>query len=127
VGDADRRAAAAQLLALMAARLEDQPFSQVLQQHLWSQAAAGDATLLLDGRRGHAAAHCCMQAAAADWLRVALQPPADGDEGSIRAITTEGRVLLAGPDAALLWVGEGPPPSGLEMLLALPSVGATSD
>lgn len=125
VGDVDRRAAAAQLLALMASRLEGRAFAEVLQQQLWSQVAAGEATLLLEGRRGDVAAHCCMQARAADWLRVALHPAAGAEDlSALRIISTEGRVLLARADAALLWTGEGPAPSGLETLLAEPPVGA---
>lgn len=120
-GGSATQAAAAQVLASIAAAAANAPFAAVLERELWSTLAAGDALLLLDRRRGAAALHCCVRATAADWLRLglrlAMQRPGD-DRGSPVALNTIGRVLLAGPGpAALLWVGEGDPPSGLETLL----------
>lgn len=116
-GNADRRAAAAQILAGVAANIDGRSFTALLQD-LWSDIAVHDAWLLLDRRRGQGVAHCCLQASAADWLRLGLQqaPPAPAP-AKVQVIATEGRTLLRGPDAALLWVGSGPAPSGLEMLL----------
>lgn len=115
-GSEDRRAAAAQLLAAVAAAIEGARFTSVLQEWLWWETAAGDARVALDSRNGDAAAHCCLLAAAADWLRIGLVlAGAAADE--VRIVRTAGRVLVAGAGGALLWVGEGPPPSGLEMLL----------
>jgi len=71
----------AQLLALLAARLEGAPFAAVLEQRLWSRMAAGDATVMLDHRRGDMAAHCCVRASIGDWLRLALVLAADGRVG----------------------------------------------
>src|SRR5690606_4246954 len=67
------QAAAAQLLASIASVIEDRPFAVVLQEILWTVTAAGDAQLMLDRRNGQAAAHCCLRASAADWLRVGLR------------------------------------------------------
>jgi hypothetical protein len=117
-------AAAAQLLASVASSLEGDSFAAALEQTLWSATAAGDATLPLDRRRGEAAAHCCLRATAADWLRLGLAvAAAGGTHDAVRTFTTAGRVLLVGsPGQAVLWVGEGEPPSGLETLLIGPSL-----
>jgi hypothetical protein len=118
------QAAAAQVLAGIAALVGNGTFTTVLERELWSALATGDATVLLDRRRGSAAMHCCLRAAAADWLRLALQlgTGAPGlSSGDIGVRATDGRVLVFGPGpAALLWMGEGEPPSGLENLLAGP-------
>lgn len=114
-GAEDRRPAAAQLLASVAAAVEQRPFAAVLQQHLWSGVAAGDATLMLDRRRGEAAAHCCLEASAADWLRLGMH--LSKSAGSVRVMASDGRALVVGPAGAALWVGSGAPPSGLEILL----------
>jgi len=112
----DRRAAAAQLLAMVAASMEGTRFTTVLEEWLWSEASAGDAWLTLDRRNGDAAAHCCIRAAAADWLRIGLAlAGAAGNE--VRVVRTRGRLLAFGAGGSLLWVGTGPAPSGLEMLL----------
>lgn len=115
------QAAAAQVLAGIAAAAGGASFAVVLEHELWSTLARGDALLVLDRRRGAAAAHCCLRATAADWLRLglflAMHRP--GSSATPLAIATGGRALLAGPGpSALLWVGEGDPPSGLETLLA---------
>lgn len=116
----DRRAAAAQLLVEVASAAGGAPFVEVLQP-LWSRIAMHDASLLLDRRRGVAATHCCIEAAAADWLRVGLHSAAQGPAtAALRSLRSEGRALLFAPGGAVLWVGEGPEPSGLEMLLATP-------
>jgi CubicO group peptidase (beta-lactamase class C family) len=72
----------AQLLALLAARLEGKPFTTLLEERLWARVAAGDATVMLDHRRGDMAAHCCVNASIGDWLRLALVLAADGRVGS---------------------------------------------
>ncbi len=71
----------AQLLAVLAARLAAAPYVQVLEQLLWSQLAANDAVAMLDRPRGHIAAHCCLTATAADWLRLGLLLANDGRIG----------------------------------------------
>jgi CubicO group peptidase (beta-lactamase class C family) len=71
----------AQLLALLSARLEGAAFATLLEDRLWSRVAAGDATVMLDHRRGDMAAHCCMRARIGDWLRMALALAADGHVG----------------------------------------------
>lgn len=111
-------AAAAQLLASVLVAVEGQPYAAVLQEHLWSRIAAGDALLMLERRNGQAAAHCCLRASAADWLRVGLRAAeAAGASSGIRTVVGSGRVLVIGPERALFWAGSGPAPSGLEMLL----------
>ena len=79
----------AQLLAVLAARLAAAPYAQVLEQLLWSQLAANDAVAMLDRPRGNIAAHCCLTATAADWLRLGLLLANDGRIG-------ERQVLPAG-------------------------------
>jgi hypothetical protein len=114
------RAAAAQVLAAIAAAAGGAPFDMVLERELWSTLAAGDAVLMLDRRRGAAAMHCCLKARAEDWLRLGLFLATQNPGGSAGplAIATTGRAMLAGPGpSALLWVGDGDPPSGLETLL----------
>jgi hypothetical protein len=114
---ATRPMAAAQLLASVAAAAQGSTFVQALETQLWSGLATGDATLLLDRRRGNAAAHCCLHARAADWLRLGLRLGAAGS-GDLRVVRTDGRALLVAPGSgAVLWVGVGEAPSGLEMLL----------
>jgi CubicO group peptidase (beta-lactamase class C family) len=71
----------AQLLALVAARIDGVPYTEVLQQRLWSRVAAGDALAMLDHRDGDMAAHCCLRASLGDWLRLALLLAADGRHG----------------------------------------------
>lgn len=118
-GTVDRRAAAAQILAGVAASIEGRSFTALLQE-LWSGIAVDDAWLLLDRRQGHGVAHCCLQASAADWLRLGLhqdQASVADPAATVQVIATEGRALLRAPGAALLWVGQGAAPSGLEMLL----------
>lgn len=79
----------AQLLAVVAGVVEQNTFATVLERRLWSQFAAAPATGLLDRRRGMLAAHCCLSAAAADWLRLGLLLANDGRSG-------ERRILPAG-------------------------------
>ena len=114
-------AAAAQLLASVVEAVEGERFATVLERELWSQHAASDATLLLDHRRGAAAAHCCLEASPPDWLQLGLLLAAAGDSsGSSRTWSTAGRALVVSADgtAAAFWAGEGAPPSGLEILIA---------
>jgi Beta-lactamase len=72
----------AQLLAVLAARLGAAPYAQLLEELLWSQMAANDAIAMLDRPRGTIAAHCCLTAAAADWLRLGLLLASDGRVGA---------------------------------------------
>ncbi len=58
------------------------PYARLLEQQLWSQLAAADATALLDHPRGNIAAHCCLRATAADWLRLGLLLAARGRIGA---------------------------------------------
>jgi CubicO group peptidase (beta-lactamase class C family) len=74
-------AANAQLLAVLASRAAGTDYAALLQRHLWSQFAAQDAVGMLDHRRGQMAAHCCLRAAAADWLRLGLLLAAGGRVG----------------------------------------------
>jgi hypothetical protein len=74
----EESAANAQLLALVAARLERRTFASVLETQLWSRVAADDAFAMLDHRRGDVAAHCCLRASIGDWLRVGLLLVDDG-------------------------------------------------
>jgi CubicO group peptidase (beta-lactamase class C family) len=72
----------AQLLAMLAARLTGVRHADLLEQQLWSQLAADDAKVLLDHPRGNMAAHCCVRAAATDWLRLGLMLADDGRIGA---------------------------------------------
>lgn len=74
----------AQLLAMVAGQAGGAPYAQVLEQRLWSRFAADEAWLLLDHRRGAAAAHCCLRASVGDWLRLGLLLAADGRSGEAR-------------------------------------------
>jgi CubicO group peptidase (beta-lactamase class C family) len=73
----------AQLLAMVAAGVAGAPFKDVLQEKLWSRIAADDAEAMLDHRAGEAAAHCCLRASIADWLRLALLIAADGRDARV--------------------------------------------
>lgn len=124
------QAAAAQVLAVIASGAGSATFSMVLERELWSVLAAGDARLVLDRRRGAPALHCCLQARAADWLRLGLELAAHRAEGTASPLVfaTAGRALLAGPGpSALVWVGDGDPPSGLETLLPIAQPAATAE
>ena len=71
-----------QLLAIVAGELADQPWADLLESRVWSRFAAHPARGMLDHRRGEMAAHCCLEAAAEDWLRVALVLAGAGDAHS---------------------------------------------
>jgi CubicO group peptidase (beta-lactamase class C family) len=71
-----------QLLALLAARQTGVRYAELREQQLWSQFAAAEAQATLDHPRGNIAAHCCLSAAAADWLRLGLLLADDGRVGS---------------------------------------------
>jgi hypothetical protein len=71
-----------QLLAVLAARQSGIRYAELLEQQLWSQMAATDAVATLDHPRGNIAAHCCLRAAAADWLRLGLLLADGGRIGS---------------------------------------------
>jgi hypothetical protein len=62
----------AQLLSLLAGRVDGGGFAHALQRHLWGRLAAHEATGMLDHRRGNLSATCCLEAAPLDWLRVGL-------------------------------------------------------
>lgn len=76
----------AQLLALLAEKFDRGSFAQVLQQRLWSRFAGQPAIGMLDHPRGNLAAHCCLRAAAEDWLRLGLLIAADGRAGTTRIL-----------------------------------------
>jgi hypothetical protein len=76
-----------QLLAMLAGKLRDAQYASLLESRLWRQLAAHSARGVLDHRRGALAAHCCFEAAAEDWLRLALLLANDG--------RSAGRQLLA--------------------------------
>src|SRR6185369_4512386 len=79
-------AANAQLLALLAERIDRSSFAPLLQQRLWSRFAGQPAIGMLDHPRGNLAAHCCLRAAAEDWLRLGLLIAADGRSGTVRVL-----------------------------------------
>jgi CubicO group peptidase (beta-lactamase class C family) len=72
----------AQLLALVASRIDNAPFAEVVQRRLWSRMAANDATAMLDHRGGDMAAHCCLRASIGDWLRLGALLAHDGRHGT---------------------------------------------
>lgn len=117
-------AAAAQLLADVAAAADSDTFAAVLERRLWKDLAAGDAMLVMDRRRGGSAVHCCARARASDWLRLGLRLTAtryDQSRERAHVLATQGRALvLSAAGGVVLWIGEGDPPSGLEMLLSEP-------
>lgn len=117
--DTARAAAAAQLLGSVAAGAGQASVAEVLQD-FWSRMAADDARLPLDRRRGVPALHCCLQATAADWLRLGARL-ADGAGSKLRTAASEGRALVAGKGGAVLWIGSGKAPSSLEILLGFPT------
>lgn len=119
-----RAAAAAQLLASVAAAVEGRPFADVLQTGLWARIASADASVMLDRRLGVAAAHCCIRAAPADWLRLGLHLSQAAHDAPTQVLRSAGRALVASPDGAIFWMGQGPAPSGLEMLLQSPGAAA---
>lgn len=117
------RAAAAQLLANVAAAAGGGTYAAVVEQRLWAGLAAHDAVVMLGRRRGEAAAHCCLRARASDWLRLGLRLGNSGGaalSGPVRVFVTGDRALAVAEGAAVLWVGTGAPPAGLEMLLLPP-------
>lgn len=72
----------AQLLALVASRIDHAPFNEVLERRLWSRMAAQPATAMLDHRGGEMAAHCCLRASIGDWLRLGMLLANDGRLGA---------------------------------------------
>jgi CubicO group peptidase (beta-lactamase class C family) len=71
----------AQLLALVASRIDDEPFGEVLEKRVWSRLAGADAMAMLDHRGGDMAAHCCLRASIGDWLRLGMVLAHDGRFG----------------------------------------------
>jgi len=76
----------AQLLSLLMEQVTGTGYAAVLEQRLWSRFAAHEAVATLDHRRGNMAAHCCIRAAAGDWLRLGLMLANDGQSGSLRLL-----------------------------------------
>jgi hypothetical protein len=81
----------AQLLAVVAGTIDGAGYAVALDRNLWQRFASGAATGLLDHRRGNMAAHCCIRAAAGDWLRLGLLL-ADGGKVAGARILPEGYV-----------------------------------
>jgi len=75
-----------QLLSLIAGRLDGGSYASALQRHLWGRIAEHDAVGLLDHRRGNLAAHCCLQAAPVDWLRIGVLLARDGNSSAGRML-----------------------------------------
>jgi len=71
-----------QLLAMIAAQEAGLRYADLLERELWSQVAAADGVATLDHLRGNIAAHCCLAAAATDWLRLGLLLADDGRVGT---------------------------------------------
>jgi len=76
----------AQLLALLAERIDHSSYAGILQRRLWSGFAGQPAIGMLDHTRGNLAAHCCLRAAAEDWLRLGLLLAGDGKVGTVRML-----------------------------------------
>jgi hypothetical protein len=98
----------AQLLALLAGRLSRQGYADLLESALWRQIGADDARAVLDHPRGEIAAHCCIGAAAGDWLRVALRFAWEGNIGSgpplsSRVLADVGVTHPLNPGQGLVW------------------------
>jgi hypothetical protein len=98
----------AQLLALLAGRLSSRDYADLLEGVLWQQIAAGGARATLDHPRGQIAAHCCLGAAAGDWLRVALLLAQGGHVGSrallpAQVLAQVGRDHPVNPGQGLVW------------------------
>lgn len=118
-------AANAQLLALVAARSSGRGYSELLEDLLWSRLAADDARAVLDHPRGEMAAHCCISATAADWLRVAQLLAQRGRAGSVQLLPATqlgevGRDHPVNPGQGLVWRVES---AGSDQLLLLRSTG----
>ncbi len=79
----------AQLLALLASRMDRSSYADALQRRLWTKFAGQPAFGLLDHPRGNLSAHCCFRAAAEDWLRLGLLLAGNGKVGA-------GRILAPG-------------------------------
>jgi CubicO group peptidase (beta-lactamase class C family) len=75
-----------QLLAMLAARVTGVRYAELIEQRLWSQIAASDAVATLDHPRGNIAAHCCLRAAADDWLRLGLLLSDGGRVGPLQLL-----------------------------------------
>jgi hypothetical protein len=101
----------AQLLSLIAGRLDGGSYARALQRHLWGRIAEHDARGVLDHRRGNLAAHCCLQAAPVDWLRLGLLLAANGNAGA-------GRLLPEGYVAQMTLASPVHPAFGLGYQLA---------
>jgi CubicO group peptidase (beta-lactamase class C family) len=78
----------AQAVALWLARQSGRRYAALLQEALWSQIGAHPASGLLDHRRGNLAAHCCMVAAAEDWLRLGKLLANNGHLGHEQVLAT---------------------------------------
>jgi len=89
----------AQLLAVLASHAAGTDYAALLQRHLWSQFAEQDAVGMLDHRRGQMAAHCCLHAAAADWLRLGLLLAAGGkvDQRQVLPVGFVTKMVVSSP------------------------------
>lgn len=76
----------AQLLSRVAGVLDGRGYAAALQHNLWSRLAEQAAVAMMDHRRGNIAAHCCLQAAPLDWLRLGLLLAGDGVIGGERLL-----------------------------------------
>jgi hypothetical protein len=111
---------------MVIAAVEDERFVDVLERDLWSRVAADEAEMMLDHVRGEAAAHCCMRATVADWVRLALLIAEDGAT-PVRQLWSQGflgEITRASPvhEAAGLGMELHSRPQG-QPLLALRQVG----
>jgi CubicO group peptidase (beta-lactamase class C family) len=115
----------AQLLALVASRIDNAPFAEVLQRRLWSRMAANDAVAMLDHRGGDIAAHCCLRASIGDWLRLAALLANDGRQGT-KSLWQRGflaQVTASSPVHSSQGLGFQLIPEGERTLLAAGSAG----
>jgi Beta-lactamase len=111
----------AQMLALLAGRLTSRDYADLLQGVLWKPLAAAGARATLDHPRGQIAAHCCLAAAAGDWLRVALLLAQQGRVGTgslvpAQALAQIGRDHPVNPGQGLVWRIEHVDETGLLLL-----------
>jgi CubicO group peptidase (beta-lactamase class C family) len=86
----------AQLLALLAGRIDRSSYAETLQRRLWGKFAGQPAIGMLDHARGNLAAHCCLRAAAEDWLRLGLLLAGDGKVGTVRMLAAGYVTEMAG-------------------------------
>jgi CubicO group peptidase (beta-lactamase class C family) len=98
----------AQLLALLAGRLSSRSYADLLEAVLWQQLSADRARAMLDHPRGQIAAHCCLSAAAGDWLRIARLLAQEGEADSRALLPAPALAQIGGdhpvnPGQGLVW------------------------